>query len=197
MNLQELSELVHVVSYLKNVINSAGFSKFSNDVIAALKKKMLEFDETFISEILKYDSRSSAKIIQNSINEARAKMNTDQKYQYHTSNLNKELKTLRDMPVVERTEADKIVNDKIAVAKLQDSTIKKEESTVCQNAQNDVKLQSVEEVQPETTKEGVKQLSTSKTIIDTSSNKPYFEDQSLAALLVAEKRKVAGKKRKL
>lgn len=177
MNLRELSELVQVTVHLKNVINSAGYTKFSNDTIKSLKVRMAEFDELFISEVLNYDGRNSSKMIQDAVREAREKMNLDQKYPGPNAPGNA-LEKLQELTKEATPKESRKPGPRRNVKSVVEEETPKEVEELQEN-QNIV----------------VKEKEQSKLVV-ASSKQPYMEDQSLAALLAAEKQKVAAKKRK-
>lgn len=208
MNLRELSELVQVTVHLKDVINSAGYTKFKPETIVALKRRLAEFDELFISEMLNYDNRNSAKMIQDAVREAREKMELDQRYPNNAQLKMEEERKARDEAMAAQKKHEE------ALAKLEEAAKAVPPSTgkkpaVRRNAKpveatpavaEDLRayktIEELQAVEPaavekeEEVKEQPKKASTP------SSNQPYMEDQSLAALLAAEKQKVAAKKRK-
>lgn len=201
MNLRDLSELVQVTVHLKDVINSAGYTKFKPETITALKRRLADFDELFVSEMLNYDNRNSAKMIQDAVREAREKMDLDQKYPNSAhlkpaaredalAELEKAVKSIKAVPSNEgkkltvRRNAKPVTEDLPAVAQAIAEDIRAYKTIE--------ELQAVEPAVP--TEKEVKEQPKKVTI--PFSNQPYMEDQSLAALLAAEKRKVAVKKRK-
>lgn len=191
MNLSELSKLVKVTQHLKSVIESAGYTKFSNATLTALKKRLSEFDEVFISEMLSYDDRNSSKAIHDAVTEARQKMGLEKGLKVENkemASLRTDLQALRSMSSSERTEAGAAINKKV--------TARRNAMPVDPDKQHDSqqdKDQSVEtKEQVVEVKEEVKELPRATA---PSVNQPYLQDESLAALLAAEKRKVAAKKK--
>lgn len=198
MNLRELSELVQITVHLKDVINSAGYTKFKPETIITLKRRLSEFDELFISEMLNYDNRNSAKMIQDAVREAREKMDLDQRYPNNAhSKLEGERKVGEEAVVAQQKLEDALAKLEAAAKTVPTNEGKK--PTVRRNAKPVESISKVTEelqaVEPAAEKEKEVKEQPKKASAP-SSNQPYMEDQSLAALLAAERQKVAGKKRK-
>ncbi len=172
MNLTELSNLVKVTEHLKNIIGNTGISRFSNATLSTLKKRLSEFDELFISEMLAYEenNKPATKLINEAIQAARTKMMEEK---------NPSLKFSPDLAKMLSTSSEekpKASEDKVSKAK----KIKKESNN---------EAEKLKEVQAESKIE-------SKQSQEVSSTNPYLQDDSLAAMLAAEKQKVAAKKNK-
>lgn len=203
MNLSELSNLVQVTTHLKTVINSAGYTKFKPETITALKRKLSEFDDLFIQEILNHEVRNDAKMIQDAVREARDKMGTDQKYPHPSYVKQEEERRAREeaMTAQAKHEAD-LAALKEAAKKPEGSkkVVRRNAAPVVEEVKfvnDDLKTgqKIVEEPAKVETKEEVKQPAKAATP-SSAVNQPYAEDESLAALLAAERQKVAAKKRK-
>lgn len=209
MNLRELSELVQVTVHLKDVINSAGYTKFKPETITSLKKRLSEFDELFVSEMLNYDTRDSAKMIQDAVREAREKMDLDQKYPNNAHlKADEERKAREEAMAAQEKHENALAKLEAAAAKAVPASGGKK-PFVRRNAKpveeapavaEDLRVyKTVEELQAVEPAAVVKEKEVKeqpKKASAPSSNQPYMEDQSLAALLAAERQKVAGKKRK-
>lgn len=177
MNLTELSDLVKVTEHLKNVINSAGVSRFNNVTLSALKKRLSEFDEMFISEMLAYEqnNQSTAKTIHEAIQAARTKMTEEKNPQ--PKNLHPDLSKLL-FPTKE-------VNNT-------DNALKEEKTTKVKRAKKEP-----EEVLPKEEVVTTASLTETPPVVSkvvSAVNQPY-QDESLAAMLAAEKKKIAAKKK--
>jgi hypothetical protein len=178
MNLTELSNLVKVTEHLKNVINNAGVSRFSNATLSVLKKRLSEFDELFISEMLAYEdnNKSTAKVINEAIQAARTKMMEEK---------NPSLKLHPDLSKMlspTSKEEPKVSEDKaLKVKKTKKEPVK----------------ELVETTEQPTETKIANEPKQSQAVVPASSSKdPYLQDDSLAAMLAAEKQKIAAKKNK-
>lgn len=185
MNLTELADLVKISEYLKNFVSTSGLNRFSRNDEVALKKKLSELESKFVSEVLALDLVSTAATIQNAIKEAKEKMLVSSSESNTVASaakfLDKEAKQLKNLPSTEKVKAGQAINEKAA-------KIKKEKAVeVVQPTPTMEEEQKREEVQLE--------LPTAATPSSTSIN-PYTEDESIAAMLAAEKQKIAAKKRK-
>lgn len=206
MNLRELSELVQVTVHLKDVINSAGYTKFKPETITSLKKRLAEFDELFISEMLNYDNRNSAKMIQDAVREAREKMELDQKYPSGTQLKLEEERRARDEAMAAQKEHEDALAKLKEAAKASTSGKKpfvrrnakpvEETPAVAEDLRAYKTSEELRGVEPATDVKEKEVKEQPKAVSTPSPNQPYMEDQSLAALLAAEKQKVAAKKRK-
>lgn len=188
MNLSELAELADLAKiseYLKNFVSNSGINRFSRNDEVALKKKLSELESKFVSEVLALDLTPTVATIQNAIKEAKEKMLISSSESHAavsaTKLLDEETKQLKSLPSTERVKAGQAINEKAV-------KIKKEKSEeVVQSTPVAEEEQKREEVQNE--------LPSAATPLSTPVN-PYTEDESIAAMLAAEKQKVASKKRK-
>jgi len=199
MNFSELSDLVQVTTHLKNVINSAGYTKFKPETISVLKKRLVELDELFISEMMIYDSRNSSKMMQDAILDARQKMGLDDRYPVPTTSLNK-LKKLAESTQASVTEKKHLQRNAVPVddcavdSHLLTCELTSKPSLDYLDSEDAVTPKSVESKSEDV--ESKKEVTSTKKVSTTSVNQPYLEDESLAQLLAVEKQKAAVKKRK-
>lgn len=170
MNLSELSDLSKVIEHLKSVINTAGVTRFNNQTLTTLNKRLSELEEIFITSMIDYheDNRNTAKIIHEAVQMAREKMKLDEKYPTSASNhidpvrIEKSVDSEQDKPTKNR-------KTKIEVKKSTSSSNVVEESV-----------------------EPVSEVKDTKSVALPT----YLQDEAFSALLATEKQKVATRKRK-
>lgn len=177
MNLTELSNLVKVTEHLKNIINNAGVSRFNNTTLSALKKRLGEFDELFISEMLVYeDNKSTAKAINEAIQVARTKMMEEKN---PSSKLHPDLSKI------------------FSPSSKEESKVSEYKALKVKKTKKELVKEPVETTEQPTETKIANESKQSQVVVPTSSLKdPYLQDDSLAAMLAAEKQKLAAKKNK-
>lgn len=184
MNLTELANLVKVSEYLKNLVQTSGLNRFNRNDEVALRKKLTELETKFVSEVLILDLTPDAATIQGAIREAKEKMLVSNKEQKSI--------TTPDVNIDAKEFTTSLGNELRAVNLSSGEKVKAAKSKKEKTNEVVTSAPAVEEKREEVQIELPIAASPSPTAI----NQPYMEDESLAAMLAAEKQKVAVKKRK-